>query len=178
MAAHIGAFMRKYNKKARILEAGVGNGLTLFLLKEQGFEVVGIDLMEAWCALLEKKYNMRVTPGAFEDIVCDVPFDLIYSSHTIEHSQDPHKWFSQALRLLKPGGYFWLDTPDTFYLYRQSGRWHHLETRHPFEHLCILSLPAVEKLAREYGFHIIEIQRQVEFNSMYAIMQKPFESAS
>jgi SAM-dependent methyltransferase len=175
MAAKIASFCEKHLKNPRIFEAGVGNGLTLFLLDQMGYKTKGIDLDLNWCQYLAKKYSIFVLTGNFENRDLIEHFDLIYSSHTIEHSENPRRWFEKANLLLNEKGYFILDTPDTYFWNRQSGRWHHFETRHPFEHLCILSKEAIFQLAHEYGFDLCHIERQFEYQSLYAILQKRFE---
>ncbi len=39
-------------------------------------------------------------------------FDLVYSSNVIEHVQDPEAVFSEALRVLRPGGYIFFVIPN------------------------------------------------------------------
>jgi SAM-dependent methyltransferase len=174
MAAAIGEFCKKHLRDPLILEAGCGNGLTLWLLKQQGFRVKGLEPDPAYCLKIVESLQIPMTIGLFESADFKESFDLIYSSHTIEHNNDPRKWFERAKELLNPGGYFWLDTPDTAYAKQGLGRWHHFQTRHQYEHLVLLSVDAVLYLAEDFGFHIVECQHQPSYQSLYAILQKPF----
>ena len=173
MAAKIGSFCQKNLQNPCILEAGAGNGLTIFLLRQQNFCAEGVDLNREWCNYLHFRFSVPCHCSRFEKFAPTHDYGLIYSSHTIEHIEDPYPFVRKAYEILNPGGYFWLDTPDAYYWERQSGRWHHFETRHPFEHLCILSLDSIERLAKMTGFEITEWERQLGYNSLRVIMKKP-----
>jgi len=174
MAAAIGEFCKKNMQNPTILEAGCGNGLTLWLLARQGFKVKGLEPDPAWCLKLVESLEIPMIIGKFEAADFKEKFDLVYSSHTIEHCEDPHAWFDRAFDLLNPGGYFWLDTPDSYYHDKQLGRWHHFETRHPLEHLCILGVDSLMYLADRYKYHVVKCERQPQYQSFSAILQKPF----
>jgi SAM-dependent methyltransferase len=174
MAAAIGEFCKNTLRNPAILEVGCGNALTLFLLRQQGYAVKGLEPDPAWCLKIVESLNIPMIIGTFEEADIKEKYDMIYSSHTIEHCEDPHVWFNKAFELLNPGGYFWIDTPDSYYHDKQLGRWHHFETRHQFEHVCILSDDAVKHLARKYFFHIVKCERQPEYQSLSVILQKPF----
>ena len=62
-------------------------------------------------------YDMRNDTLPFEDN----SLDTIYCSHVIEHVETEHvkKFFSESLRVLKPGGVLRIVCPDTEYLYEQ-----------------------------------------------------------
>ncbi len=174
MAAEIGEFCKKNMQNPAILEAGCGNGLTLWLLAQQGHKVKGLEPDPAWCLKLVESLEIPMIIGTFEEANFKEKFDLIYSSHTIEHCEDPHKWFDRAFELLNPGGYFWLETPDTFYHDKQLGRWHHFETRHQFEHLVMLGVDSLMYLAERWKFHIVDCDRKPMYQSVGIILQKPF----
>jgi len=174
MAAAIGEFCKNTLQNPAILEAGCGNALTLWLLARQGFKVKGLEPDPAWCLKIVEELKIPMIIGTFEEADIKDKFDLIYSSHTIEHCENPHIWFERAFKLLNPGGYFWIDTPDSYYHNKQLGRWHHFQTRHSFEHLCILGIDSVMYLADRYNYHIIDCRHQPQYQSLAAILQKPY----
>ena len=156
-----------------ILEAGTGNGLTVFLLLQQNFQVEGVDITSEWCHYLHYRYGILIHHARFEKFAPTHDYDMVYSSHTIEHTEDPYAFIRKAYEILRPGGFLWIDTPDTYYCEKESGRWHHFETRHPFEHLCLLGIESIEYLAKTTGFKITDWKRQPEYNSIQVIMRKP-----
>ena len=43
----------------------------------------------------------------------DSSFDFVYSYHALEHISDPRSALSEMKRVLKPGGGFWIGTPNS-----------------------------------------------------------------
>ena len=58
MAAELGAFCQKGLKDPCILEAGAGNGLTIFLLRQQNYCAEGVDLNREWCNALHSRFGI------------------------------------------------------------------------------------------------------------------------
>jgi SAM-dependent methyltransferase len=54
--------------------------------------------------------------------VDDSSIDLIYSDYVLEHVEDPDAFFQEAHRVLKPGGYLCMRTPN-FYSSISIGSW-------------------------------------------------------
>ena len=172
MASEIGNFCEKHVKDPRILEAGMGNGLTIVLLKEQGYNIEGIDLDPTWVVYIAYKYNLKLFWGKFEKFCPTESYNLIYSSHVIEHTEDPQRFFQKAHDILEKNGHLWIETPDTFYNRHKYSRWHHFETRHPHEHLCLVSYPSLSYLAEKTGFSIREYEMKPQYGSIKMILQK------
>jgi len=96
----------------KLLVVGCGSGLEAAILARcLDTEVVGIDVKEnfdpesAKLASLQYGDAMAMT---FED----GSFDFIYSYHALEHIPDPVKALAEMSRVLKPGGGFWVGTPN------------------------------------------------------------------
>jgi SAM-dependent methyltransferase len=49
----------------------------------------------------------------------DKAFDIVFSIHVIEHTQDPDCYLIELCRVLKPGGIIFLDVPNRYYKYEQ-----------------------------------------------------------
>jgi len=172
MAAKLGWFCKKNLKDPKIFEAGLGNGLTAWLLKKQGFFVEGIDLDMRWCNELMEELNMSVYTGKFEKWAAPYAYDLIYSSHVIEHTENVLGFMRKAYEILNPEGFFWLETPDVHFCDNDPLRWHHFATRNSFEHLCLLGCTSIDRLAEKVGFTVVDIERQFKFQSLRAILKK------
>jgi 2-polyprenyl-3-methyl-5-hydroxy-6-metoxy-1,4-benzoquinol methylase len=175
MAAKLAELCEKNFKRPNILEAGAGNGLTVFLLRTMGYNAFGIDLDEKLSVFLMDQYKIPIITSRFEEFNPPGQYHLIYSSHVIEHCKNPWLFFQKAHDLLVDNGIFYLDTPDTYYHDKQPHRWHHFETRNPFEHCCLLGRVGVTLLARETGFKVMRIDRLDQFMSQQAILVRPKE---
>jgi 2-polyprenyl-3-methyl-5-hydroxy-6-metoxy-1,4-benzoquinol methylase len=137
-----------------------------------GINAYGIDIDPIWCRYLEQKFNIVVLPTRLESYKYSITPDLIYSSHTIEHTESPRLFLQKCLQIASPDAFLYLDTPDTYYQEKTGNRWHHLETRTPFEHLCLLSERSLEILCQQTGWQLVWFARFLEFQSFQAILQK------
>jgi len=170
MAQKLDKVCKRHYPQGRILEAGVGNGLTLLFLKAMGYDPDGVDIYEETCDFLKNQFGLTVKPGGFEKMEGIMEYDLIYSSHVIEHCRYPHEFIRTARRLLVPGGTLYLDTPDLDCSNNCDPNWHHFQTRHPLEHLCVLSKLSLEILASRNGFFLSYFEPHPEFGSFQAIL--------
>lgn len=135
----------------RLLDVGCGNGGFLFFAKSIGWTVKGLDLdplaVEAATSL-----GLNVIQGTLDDILDDaVLYDWITVSHVIEHVYDPRDLVEKCFRLLKPGGYLWIDTPNAESTGARFFReyWRGYE---PPRHLTILSRQALFQILLSSGF--------------------------
>lgn len=93
---------------ARVLEVGCGFGATASLLREQGADVIAIDIE------LERARHARQdgVQAAVSDANAlqfkDNTLDLILSINVLEHLEQPRRFVDEAYRCLRPGGYLYL----------------------------------------------------------------------
>ena len=172
MAAKLAELAKDKFKHPNILEAGAGNGLTVFLLRAMGLNAFGLDLDPSLAVYLMKEYKIPIVSARFEEFNPPGKYNLIYSSHVIEHTKNPKEFMKKAFDLLEDGGIFFLDTPDTFYHDKEGKRWHHFETRNPYEHSCLLGHVGIRLLSQAIGFESYAIKRYDEFMSQQAILIK------
>ncbi|MBF0312895.1 MAG: methyltransferase domain-containing protein [Oligoflexia bacterium] len=96
----------------RILEIGTGTGVDGRKLAHYNpnFDYYGVDLGFAIypCQRSSKKRsNQRyIRASALSLPFADASFDIVYSYGVFHHTPDPYKAFSEAIRVLKPGGHF------------------------------------------------------------------------
>jgi SAM-dependent methyltransferase len=173
MAAKLAELIQNRWKHPNILEAGAGNGLTIFLLRTMGLNAFGVDIDQSLSVHLMENYKIPIIATKFEEFSPPGKYHLIYSSHVIEHCRRPFDFVKKAFDLLEEEGIFYLDTPDTYYFDREEKRWHHFETRDPFEHCCLLGRTGIELMANTAGFKEVHIERYGDFMSQQAILIKP-----
>jgi len=96
----------------RLLDVGFGSGEFLEYAKTAGWEVAGVDPDPVSVESAVQR-GLNVRHGGVE-AYADMPesFDVITMSHVIEHVHDPHETLKTIYRLLKPGGFLWLTTPN------------------------------------------------------------------
>ncbi len=96
----------------RILDIGVGSGLTLGYVNEfinSSAELFGIDLKKN--ELLSDRIKFAECNVESENIPCDTnSMDIVISTYVLEHLRDPYRLFEEAHRVLKKDGYLYVVT--------------------------------------------------------------------
>ena len=98
----------------RLLDVGCGNGQFLVWARELGWEGHGVEL-DAAAMNVAREQGISVLGSQLEELQGRYAgsFDAITLSHVIEHVYDPSDTLRRCRELLKPGGYLWLETPNT-----------------------------------------------------------------
>ncbi|MEL6981449.1 MAG: class I SAM-dependent methyltransferase [Actinomycetota bacterium] len=95
-----------------VLVVGCGSGHeAAFLADYFSAKVVGIDLGGDFDPAAAAKADLRVMDATDLELVDD-SFDLIYSFHALEHIDDPVKALAEMERVIRPGGWFCVGTPN------------------------------------------------------------------
>jgi len=133
------------------LEIGCGGGESLKMFADWGWQTEGLDFDQAAVANARAK-GLQVRHGDLFSCNYEADsFDVIYSSHVLEHVPAPGKLLEECLRILKPGGRCVMLTPNAASIgHRWFGSaWRGLE---PPRHLHIFTPGALAGLARGAGF--------------------------
>lgn len=110
------AHIAPHIKGAPILDLGVGAGRTISMLTALSSDYVGIDFSAEMIELAREQYpGIDLRPGDARDLSAfpDNHFQLVMFSHNgidcIDH-EGRQQVFKEALRVLRPGGYFFYAT--------------------------------------------------------------------
>ena len=107
-------YLKKMDKKGRILDVGCATGFLLDQARAQGWEVYGIEL-SAWAVDYAKnKLQLpNITQGSLKDAnYPDNFFDVVVLKDVIEHLTAPKETLEQIRHVLKPSGILCCNTPD------------------------------------------------------------------
>ena len=91
-------------KPLRVLNFGSGHGGISFLMSALGHSVVNVDPFTLDSDRFEHKVDLEEVQGEF---------DLVYSSHSLEHVTNIDSTLRRILELLKPGGIFFVEVPNS-----------------------------------------------------------------
>jgi 2-polyprenyl-3-methyl-5-hydroxy-6-metoxy-1,4-benzoquinol methylase len=149
------------SRAASILDAGCATGGLLTALRDQGFTAVaGLDPSPRCAAAChDRGFEAYVGSISADSAPAHMPkFDCVVFSHVLEHVYDIPAFFTAARRLLAPGGYVYLETPDATryddYLYAPFQEFN-------TEHINHFSARALENTARRFGFQPITVDQKV-----------------
>ena len=99
----------------KAIDIGCGLGFFSRRLKERGAQITACDVSPT---LVERTSRDVGCPGLCADVLTldevfePGSFDLVVSSECIEHTPSPRQAVEQMAKLLKPGGYLALSTPN------------------------------------------------------------------
>jgi len=100
-------------KGKELLEIGVGGGVDFMSWVKAGAKASGIDLSDSGISMTKQRLKaagfsedcFSLSRGNAEDLTFpDQTFDIVYSYGVLHHTPDTKKAFSEAWRVLKPGG--------------------------------------------------------------------------
>ena len=145
------------SNKRRLLDVGCSYGLFMEAASHSGWNVSGIELSKTQSKVAQKKYAHVYDKPIEQCQFSDGFFDVITGFDVIEHLSSPSKFLREAQRILKPGGFLVMCTPNIeSYPARLMGRlWINYLRMHfyYFSHRTIASF-----LERE-NFKILKIER-------------------
>ena len=106
-------WFNEYDKSLSILDISCGDGVGLRQFKKLGFlNVVGADFEEEKIKLASKTgYTTYLADFHKLDMFQDNEFDIVYSSHSLEHSYNPKAVISEFKRILITNGHLILVLP-------------------------------------------------------------------
>jgi 2-polyprenyl-3-methyl-5-hydroxy-6-metoxy-1,4-benzoquinol methylase len=106
-----------------VVEVGCDTGLFLgYLAAESGATAVGVDVSEHAVAA-GRKAGLDIRKGTLEELGLDAAsVDVVCAYDLIEHLADPGGFAGEVARVLRPGGFFFAETPNFDGLIYRLGR--------------------------------------------------------
>ncbi len=108
----------KINRNTKILDIACGSGGLTLLCQRQGLDCYGVDInrklieiARRMARLLNLKDKFYTSPSEKLPFPSNY-FDGVISNQTMEHVQDLDLALRECIRVLKPGGIFFLAAPD------------------------------------------------------------------
>lgn len=152
------AFVGTITGGGKLLDVGCSTGLLLNLARKAGFTVKGVEFSDDSAGFARSHFGLTVDPGSIHD--CRDPdgtYDVLTMFDVIEHVPDPMADMNAAMRLLKPGGWFVLSTPNIDGLFPQASLqlakvlnyWPHPE---PPYHLYQFSVKTLTTMLAKAGY--------------------------
>lgn len=97
--------MEPYRSTGRILDIGCSAAFFLHVAKERGWKPQGAEIAKWAVDFSQKELGVDVFHGMLADAKFpDGHFDVVFSSHVMEHISQPSELLREMVRVLRPGG--------------------------------------------------------------------------
>jgi SAM-dependent methyltransferase len=126
-----------FPKPGRILDVGCGQGPALDFIRDRGYHAVGITINDEDLSVCRSKgHEVYKMDQSFLDFP-DESFDLVWARHCAEHSIMPFFTLKGFRRILKPGGFLYLEVPapDTICHHERNANHYSVLTRSTWKSL-------------------------------------------
>jgi SAM-dependent methyltransferase len=154
----LGLMLPPYRARGRLLDVGCGYGWYVRLLQNLGWDAIGVEADRSAAAIGRTRYRARILEGTLEDQRLEAEsFDAIATRHSIEHVPDPRQTLLECHRLLKPGGWLGVATPNGRSLASRLFGCHWRGLSAPW-HLHLLNPNALRRLLTETGFEVRRVR--------------------
>lgn len=144
--------LRMLGAKGRLLDVGCATGDFLSLARRAGWEIAGTECSPYAVAAAEERLQCRVYRDDLAVIAQKTfPFDAVTLHHVIEHVDNPRAFLGHVFRLLKPGGYLYVECPNFASLEAAVFRegWEDLR---PEQHVHHFTPASLTRIIEETGF--------------------------
>lgn len=140
----------------RILEIGSGRGTLLHLLESRGLDVVGLEANADRIAEARARYGeiaIEQTSGATLPFPAS-SFDVVLSFDVFEHIRDSDAHLTEVKRVLRPRGWYLLQTPNKWTnSVFETIRWRSL-TRWREDHCALHTYGQLARRFERHGFDV------------------------
>lgn len=181
------SFFEKQNepKTIKILDMGAGHGAFTKKLFDLGYDIEACDMFPEIFHFdkIECKKVDITQPFPYED----ASFDVVIAVEVSEHILDHEVFFAETRRILKPGGRFYISTPNILSLKSRfrflfTGFYYSfnpldMSNHDGLQHICSMTLDQYNYTAIKHGFKPAELavdRAQSTSKWLYALW-KPFQ---
>lgn len=137
------------------LDVGCATGMLIESMKKEGWDVSGVDVCRESAEFGREHRGVSIFAGTLEEAALPAgTFAAVHFSHLIEHVPDPRGFLAEVRRVLRPGGYAIITTPnvDGFQARLFGRRWRSAIA----DHLVLFSKKTLCRLINEAGFTITQ----------------------
>lgn len=152
-------------KTGSLLDVGCFSGVFLSHAKKRGFQCTGVEPNEDACLHVRKAQGLEVVNGSLESACFETDrFSVVSIQDVIEHVPDPLRELREIFRILRPGGWLVLSTPNVKGLPQRvikTLRWFTGRTFCPIDgvpwHLWGFTRSSLQRCVEKAGFALAEI---------------------
>lgn len=154
-------FLSQLEEGSKFLDVGCGLGLGLAYANQLNCELFATEFDTGALAFVTDHFPVKTFQGdIWEAQYPENYFDFIHISHVIEHVLDPKAYIVEMKRILKPGGYLAIGTPNMSSNLYRFHRWSKMlkmsvpDVIDGLEHTFIFPKKLLRSLCEEQGFEV------------------------
>lgn len=143
-------------RQAKILEIGSGKGRLLNHFFKKGYDIRGVELNPGYIAASRELFGeLPVSVADSEKLpAADASLDVVMSFDVLEHIPDTDGHLREVNRVLKPGGYYLLQTPNKWTnTVFETIRWKSF-TAWKVQHCSLHNFWQLRKRCEKHGFSV------------------------
>lgn len=147
--------LERLTEKGRLLDVGCAGGFLVEEAARRGWQAEGVELSPYASEYARETLGLNVATGSLRGAAYpDGRFRAVFMDDVIEHFEDPFIEAVEVWRVLEPGGFFVLHTPNAASPWRRlmGKKWVHLK---PDEHLFYFDPASIERLLNKAGFEVL-----------------------
>lgn len=146
----------KHKKGGSLLDIGCGRGHMLSILRNKGWDVLGVELSESSSSFAREVLKLDVVDKSVEDIdFGSKQFDCITMWHVFEHLSNPSATLQKMKSILKDDGLVVISVPNFASLQSRISKekWFHLDLP---RHLFHFTPESMDKILNRNGFEVFK----------------------
>jgi SAM-dependent methyltransferase len=140
----------------RFLDIGCATGRLIAHMRDRGWQVQGVELCRQSAEHGKAKRGVEIFAGTLEQAAFPgESFDAVHFSHLVEHVPDPRGLLLEVRRILSPGGYVVVVTPNVDGLQARlfGSRWRSAIA----DHLTLFSKRTLQHILGLAGFRVLRV---------------------
>ncbi|RQW77194.1 MAG: methyltransferase domain-containing protein [Methanothrix sp.] len=141
-----------------LIDIGCGNGYFLSVAMEKCKHCYGTEFSDKLREFTEQKTGLTIYNKSLDDLPLK-SFDIVTLFDVIEHIPDPDPFMQSVDKILNPGGYVLIFTPN-FDSFSINVMHEYSSIVDPTEHVVLYTLPSLSFLAKKMGYDVVYSETQ------------------
>jgi 2-polyprenyl-3-methyl-5-hydroxy-6-metoxy-1,4-benzoquinol methylase len=155
----------------RLLDVGCATGNLLQVAQEHGWDSYGIEI-SSWAVERARQKGLTVYEKPLQE--CNLEsssFDVVTLYDVVEHFPNPKNELKEIWRILKPGGWLIIETPNiesisVKFLYGPNS-----DLVQPHAHLVLFSKSTIRRILQTVGFRVTKMRTFPLTRTFYAYLR-------
>jgi SAM-dependent methyltransferase len=158
--------LQTFRQQNRILDVGCSAAFFLKLAKDRGWDVQGVEIAGWAAAFSREALGVPIFQGMLHEAqFAEGSFDVAFSSHVLEHVEQPKNLIAEMRRALRIGGALVIVVPTqfrspSFVFFRE---WF---GEGPPRHVSFFNRKSLNRLLKDSGFRVIRCSPNIELQPL------------